>query len=115
MKMSLWLFKGCFFVTVKNKLMYVEIGFISILCFLTPSVIPGWFLTCSAMQGVSLKVDSRCRTSQVQKLTMRLCGEGICKRTEDLSSSPVDVTFKQITLHFELQCGDPDSIWFLES
>jgi len=44
-----------------------------------------------------------------------LCGEGLCKHTEDLGSSPVDVTFKQITLHFELQCGDSDSIYFLES
>lgn len=87
-------------------------GFINILCFISHSVIPGWFLTCSQIQRAFLKVDFNCITSQFWKLTVGLCGEGICKHTEDLGSSPVDVTFKQITLHFELQCGDSDSITF---
>lgn len=47
MKMSLQLFKGLVFITVHDILMCMGIGFINISCFISHSVIPAWFLTCS--------------------------------------------------------------------
>lgn len=37
------------------------------------------------------------------------------KYIEDLGSSPVAVSFKQVLYPFDLQFGGPDSIYFLES